>query len=156
VIEKIISGGQTGIDRAALDVALELNVPCGGWCPKGRLAEDGRVPDRYPLAEHPRRGHAARTRANVEDGDATLVLTWGRATGGTRLTITTCEEKGKPHLVVDLRGEPDPAVTADWLRELGVKVLNVAGPRASQAPLGYERAAAFLRRVLALLAAPGA
>src|SRR5947209_12411896 len=97
---KIVSGGQTGVDRAALDVALELGLPCGGWCPKGRLAEDGVVPDRYPLDEAPTASYPERTRLNVRDSDATLVLSWGAPQGGTLLTVRACQGQGKPHLVL--------------------------------------------------------
>jgi predicted Rossmann-fold nucleotide-binding protein len=80
MIPRLVSGGQTGVDRAALDVALELGVPCGGWCPKGRRAEDGRIPDCYPLTETRTGDYATRTRWNVRDSDFTLVLSWGEPT----------------------------------------------------------------------------
>src|SRR6266571_9073801 len=83
VVSKIVSGGQTGVDRAALDVALELGIPCGGWCPRGRRAEDGIIPERYPLIETPTTAYPQRTERNVRDSDGTLVLTVGRADGGT-------------------------------------------------------------------------
>src|SRR5438876_4889366 len=82
----IVSGGQTGVDRAALDVALELGIPCGGWCPKGRRAEDGRIPLRYPLEETTLNIYPQRTEWNVRDSDGTLVLTTGRPEGGSALT----------------------------------------------------------------------
>lgn len=84
---KIISGGQTGVDRAALDAALQLGIPCGGWCPKGRKAKDGPIPDRYPLKETESGSYPVRTEMNVRDSDGTLILTWGRPTGGTALTV---------------------------------------------------------------------
>jgi hypothetical protein len=84
---KIVSGGQTGVDRAALDVALELGIPCGGWCPRNRIAEDGRIAERYPLRESATSDPSVRTELNVIDSDATLVLTWEKASGGTLLTI---------------------------------------------------------------------
>src|SRR5947209_11260398 len=87
MIAKIVSGGQTGVDRAALDVALELGLPCGGWCPKGRRSEGGRIPERYPLRETTSAAYPARTRRNVLYSDGTLVLTNGPPTGGTALTI---------------------------------------------------------------------
>src|SRR6266851_4977853 len=96
---KIISGGQTGVDRAALDVALELGIPCGGWCPKGRRAEDGRIPKRYPLVETPTPAYPVRTEWNVRDSDGTLVLARGQASGGTALTIEFATDYGKPCLV---------------------------------------------------------
>src|SRR5437870_9182944 len=102
MLTKIISGGQTGVDRAALDVALELGLPCGGWCPKRRRAEDGPIPERYPLTETSSRAYPQRTRCNVLDSDGTLILTRGRPTGGTALTIQIAAESGKPYFVVDL------------------------------------------------------
>ena len=84
---KIISGGQTGADRAALDVALTLSLPIGGWCPQGRRAEDGVIPDRYPLLETPERNYQARTRRKIEDSDGTLILNLGQLGGGTALTV---------------------------------------------------------------------
>lgn len=83
----IVSGGQTGVDRAALDVALALGIPCGGWCPKGRLAEDGPLPDRYPLRETEFEGYSKRTKLNVQDSDGTLLFTRQRPSGGTKLTL---------------------------------------------------------------------
>src|SRR3954447_23558628 len=102
---KLISGGQTGVDRAALDVALALGIPCGGWCPKGRKAEDGPIPERYPLTETPSGSYSQRTRWNVRDADATLILTWGQPTSGTLLTVNACRGTDKPHLVLDLADE---------------------------------------------------
>jgi hypothetical protein len=99
MVAKIISGGQTGVDRAALDVGLELGIPIGDWVPLGRLAEDGPIPDRYPLAEMPTEEYAARTRKNVEEADGTLILLGGppsMATDGTALTIRLARESGKP------------------------------------------------------------
>src|SRR5210317_1948565 len=80
---RIVSGGQTGVDRGALDAALTLGRVCGGWCPEGRLADDGPIPARYPLQELPGGGYRARTRRNVRDSDATLIVTFGAPTGGT-------------------------------------------------------------------------
>src|SRR6516162_9418333 len=102
MIERILSGGQTGVDRAALDVAVELGLPCGGWCPRGRRAEDGPIPERYPLKETPWDGYPQRTERNVRDSDGTLVLTLGQADRGTTLTIELAHKKRKPHLIIDL------------------------------------------------------
>jgi Circularly permutated YpsA SLOG family len=145
---KIISGGQTGVDRAALDVALELGIPSGGWCPKGRRAEDDRIPDRYPLRETPWSGYPQRTGWNVRDSDGTLVLTAGPADRGTALTVRLAERMGKPHLQVDLTAEPSAAAVREWAAAHGVRVLNVAGPRESSTPGIGERAGRFLREVL--------
>jgi hypothetical protein len=153
-ISRLVSGGQTGVDRAALDVALEHGIPCGGWCPRGRRAEDGAVPAVYPLTETPLRNYRQRTAWNVRDSDATLVLAWGRPTGGTRFTVNTCREQGKPYRVEDLA---DPATWAPeaiadvrhWLVILHAgHIVNVAGPRESTAPGIHARAMTFLREVL--------
>jgi len=96
LIERILSGGQTGVDRAALDVALELGIPCGGWCPAGRRAEDGRIPAIYPVQETESRNYAVRTRRNVRDTDGTLVLVNGPVSGGTRLTVKCADDENKP------------------------------------------------------------
>src|SRR5262245_2006637 len=109
MLKKIISGGQTGVDRAALDVALELGIPGGGWCPKGRRAEDGPIPDRYPLTETPSEHYPQRTEWNVRDADGTLVLIRGQPQRGSALTIAVAERLAKPKLVVDLSQQPDPA-----------------------------------------------
>ena len=87
MLSRIISGGQTGVDRAALDAALEYNFPCGGWCPKGRLAEDGIISQKYPLKETESSEYEVRTKLNVRGSDGTLILTWGKPTGGTTLTV---------------------------------------------------------------------
>ena len=145
---RVVSGGQTGVDRAALDVAISLGIPHGGWCPRGRRAEDGRIPDRYALREHPSRAYAARTAANVTDADATLILHRGPLGRGTALTGRLARAHGKPSCVVDLAA-PDPARVRDWLAAHDVGVLNVAGPRESERPGIADAAAAFLRAVLA-------
>lgn len=145
---RIISGGQTGVDRAALDVALDIGLPCGGWCPRGRLAEDGPIPARYPLAETPSPESAERTEWNVRDSDGTLVLTWGRPTGGTALTMEQTERLRKPCLVVDLAAAADAGSVRAWALMQGVRVLNVAGPRESESPGVYGHAVAFLRQLL--------
>ncbi len=146
---RIVSGGQTGVDRAALDVALELWLEAGGWVPRGRRAEDGAIPDRYPVRESASRSYARRTRLNVRDSDATLVLTRGAPEGGTARTIHIAEEMARPLLVVDLRDAPDPAAGRAWLEAISPGVLNVAGPRESTAPDIHERAAEYLRELLA-------
>jgi hypothetical protein len=151
---RVVSGGQTGVDRAALDVALELGIPCGGWCPRGRRAGDGAVPAVYPLAETPTANYRQRTAWNVRDSDATLVLAWGRPTGGTSFTVETCRAQGKPYRVEDLADPAtwSPAAVADlrrWLLVLHAgQTINVAGPRESTAPGIHARATAFLRQLL--------
>ncbi len=146
---KIVSGGQSGVDRAALDVAGELSLPRGGWCPKGRYAEDGPIPDAYPLKETPSPDTSQRTEWNVRDSDGTLVLTEGEPSGGTAATIVFARRHGKACLVVDLEEDADPRGGAPWVARHGVAVLNGAGPRESKRPGIYRRAAAFLRDALA-------
>lgn len=131
---RIISGGQTGVDRAALDAAIELGIPHGGWCPLGRLAEDGPIPDRYQLRETESPEYVVRTERNVVDSDATLILHRGRISGGTKLTLQLARRYNKPHFAVDLDAATDPAELRRWLAEHGVETLNVAGPRESQSP----------------------
>lgn len=152
-IEQIVSGGQTGVDRAALDVASELGIPSGGWCPKGRKAEDGPIPQQYRLEETTSRKYAERTELNVRDSDGTLILTVGTPIGGTALTRVCAERLGKPCRVVNLDHCADePAASAAWLNVESIRKLNIAGPRESQRPGIYERAAAFLRELLAAAA----
>jgi hypothetical protein len=138
---KVISGGQTGVDRGALDAALALEVECGGWCPAGRLAEDGTIPKRYPVVELPNAGYAERTARNVADSDGTLIISSGEPIGGTRETIDRCVEMDKPHLIIDHAKIPTNEIVELVLRFVGdhhVRLLNVAGPRASQWPEGHK------------------
>jgi len=144
---RLISGGQTGVDRGALDAALELGIPHGGWCPRGRLAEDGPIPDRYQLCESDSPEYPVRTEQNVLEGDATLILCRGRPSGGTELTRRLAQQHGRPHLVVDLDDVPDPAGVRRWLAEQRIETLNVAGPRDSQSPGIGALAREFIVRV---------
>ena len=148
MIERIVSGGQTGVDRAALDVALALGLPCGGWCPRGRRAEDGPIDERYPLRETPSPDYPQRTEWNVRDSDGTLVLTRGRPGGGTALTIALARRLGRPCLVVDLASDPDPDPVRRWVESEGIRTLNVAGPRESQQPGIQDDARAVLKITL--------
>lgn len=149
---KIVTGGQSGVDRAALDVALALGLPCGGWCPKGRKAEDGVIDARYPLQEIPSDSYAQRTEWNVRDSDGTLVLTRGGLTGGTAQTVEVAAQLGKPCLVLDLSADPVPEAVRAWASAHAVKVLNIAGPRESKTPGIYAQAARFLRAVFSATA----
>jgi hypothetical protein len=144
----IRSGGQTGVDRAALDVALERGLPCGGWCPRGRRAEDGPIDPLYPLQETPWDGYPQRTEWNVRDSDGTLVLARGEPDRGTALTIGLAGRHSKPCLVLDLGKAPKPAEVRTWAELHGVRILNIAGPRESSRPGIYAEAVAFLREVL--------
>lgn len=146
--EKIVSGGQTGVDRAALDAALDAGVAIGGWCPKGRRAEDGQVPPPYPLQETQSADYEERTRLNVRDSDGTLLLHAGELRGGTRWTAAVAGELGKPLLLVDLDVAPDPRGARDWLAAHHVRVLNVAGPRESERPGIGVLAQRFLQALL--------
>lgn len=148
---EIVSGGQTGVDRAALDVALELGLPCGGWCPEGRLAEDGPIPERYPLRELPGGGYTARTLANVLESDGTLIIHFGELTGGTLLTLDLCLRFQKPFYLIDGETvEEARAVSAirRFLKARTIRRLNVAGPRASKEPRAYPYTYRLLSQVL--------
>jgi len=144
---RIVSGGQTGVDRGALDAAIELGIPHGGWCPRGRLAEDGRIPPRYRLTETDSPAYAVRTEQNVVESDATLILCRGRPQGGTDLTLRLARQHGKPCLVVDLDSAWEPGAIRRWMAEHGVTTLNVAGPRESQSPGISAQAAELLKRL---------
>jgi len=144
---KIVSGGQTGVDRAALDVARELAIPIAGWCPQGRKSEDGRLADHYPINETSTGDHVQRTEWNVRDSDGTLVLTRGAPTEGTAYTITTARRQSKPCLVLDFADEVSTAAVLSWAREHAVSILNVAGPRESKCPGIYRQAMEFLREL---------
>jgi len=147
MITQIVSGGQTGVDRAALDVALECGMACGGWCPKDRQAEDGPIPARYPLHETPEAGYAQRTEWNVRDSDGTLVLTQGQPTGGTAMTVAIAARLGKPCLILDRDTQPSVDQVKAWVAQHHIRVLNVAGPRESTIPGMYAWAVGLLRDV---------
>lgn len=145
---KVVSGGQTGVDRAALDVALALGVEVGGWCPRGRWAEDGPIPAHYPLSETKSTDAHVRTQRNVEISTATLVLTRGSPMGGVRYTVEIAESIRRPLLMIDLNdGAPDHVqAIAAWLDQVRPAVLNVAGPRESGAPGISEQTKLLLTR----------
>ena len=136
-LEKIISGGQTGVDRAALDAALAGDFHCSGWAPLGREAEDGIIPQHYPLDECGQSGTEERTRLNVRDSDATLILTKGAdpaaLVDGTGLTIEWAAKLSKPYLVVDLGQPADPDGVAEWLQ--GTGIWSSTSPAPAKAPL---------------------
>jgi hypothetical protein len=145
---EIVSGGQTGVDRAALDTALALGLRCGGWCPRGRRAEDGPLPARYPLRETPSPSYPERTEWNVRDSDGTLVLHRGPLRGGTALTVRLARRQGRPALTVDLSAAPRVEPVREWIARERIVKLNVAGPRESQQPGIHDQAVEFLREVL--------
>ena len=133
-LRKIISGGQTGVDRAALDAALERNFPCGGFCPKGRRAEDGVIDDKYPLRETPDSEYAERTESNVRESDGTLIIASGPLSGGTALTQQLAAQHVKPCLVVEPDDLKARQLIIEWLEKHAIATLNIAGPRESNCP----------------------
>ena len=140
---KIIAGGQTGVDRAALDVALKHGIDAGGSCPTGRLDEFGRIPDCYPLKELENGGFTERTLQNIKDSDGTVVVYSGKPSGGTEQTVRFCIEQRRPRLLIDASKIPieeAAKLIADFVREKQIDILNVAGPRESEWPQGYEYA----------------
>ena len=151
-VTKIVSGGQTGADRAALDVAMGLGLEVGGWVPKGRLAEDGPIPGHYPdLVETDSTDPAVRTAWNVRDSDATLIVSHGRLSGGSRLTLEEATRRGRPVLHLDLHELDAASATARlraWLAGGNPRVLNVAGPRASHDPTIDAAVASLLQSAL--------
>jgi hypothetical protein len=147
-LARIISGGQTGVDRAALDVALELGIEHGGWCPRGRLAEDGRIDARYHLRETDQAKYHIRTELNVQSSDGTLIVARGPLTGGTELTRQFATRHGKPFWIIDLDKPTRRAEFQAWLARENISVLNVAGPRESTSPGIYEATCPLLRSLL--------
>lgn len=139
---RVVSGGQTGVDRAALDAALVAGLPVGGWCPAGRKAEDGAIDARYPMQETPSDDYVQRTTWNVRDSDGTLVLLRGPAAGGTYTTLQAAASLGRPVMVIEVNVEPEQIES--WIRSRAFRTLNVAGPRESEAPGIYEEAFALL------------
>ncbi|MDE0513304.1 MAG: putative molybdenum carrier protein [Gammaproteobacteria bacterium] len=148
MIEKIVSGGQTGVDRAALDCAIALDIPHGGWCPAGRAAEDGIIPGRYHLVETDSPEYVDRTRKNVEDSDGTLILNRNQLEGGTAATLGFARSCGKPVLVVDLDSPLALDEIRNWLLANKIKQCNVAGPRESKIPGIYRQAYRYLMELL--------
>jgi len=148
---KIVSGAQTGVDRAALDAALECRVEVGGWCPQGRQSEDGIIPEKYPVIELPGSGYRQRTKQNVIDSDGTVVIYYGRPTGGTKQTIGFCMIERKPYVLINAEemGVEQASKKIDiFMGENSVTILNVAGPRASGEPRAYEYAKRVIHSVL--------
>lgn len=165
MIECIVSGGQTGVDRAGLDVAIDAGLQCGGWCPQGRRSEDGRIPDRYPLMETPERDYSVRTERNIVESDGTLIMSGGPLTGGTALTRNLARRLDRPLFIVDLReyesakpnllGATVLDLLEQWLVENRIRTLNVAGPRESQQPGIHARACRLLKQLLSRTAKSG-
>jgi hypothetical protein len=150
-LKKIVSGGQTGVDRGALDAGLNKGFPVGGWCPAGRTAEDGRIPDRYPLLELPGAGYRQRTKRNVVDSDGTLIIYFDRLFGGTEATLGFCMKAHKPYLLIDATAVSVNRATRKvlgFLVDTNVARLNVAGPRASDASTAHGYTESLLMRVI--------
>ena len=151
-LKKIVSGGQTGVDRGALDAAIEAGFPCGGWAPEGRIAEDGPIHERYPLRELAGAGYEERTLQNVLDSDGTAILYSGTLEGGTRQTMLYCVEYGKPFELIDAArtGPRDAALKlAAFIERNRLSILNIAGPRASKWRGGHAFAHAMVKHLLA-------
>ena len=157
---RIVSGGQTGVDRAALDAALARGVSCGGWCPAGRRAEDGPIAEKYSLTETESQDYAERTLANIRDSDATLILTHRRFPGqcdamsaGTRLTAEAAAKFDRPlfiaYLAAGASGARSLTDITDWIGEQKILVLNIAGPRESECPGIYAAAHGLLLKLFA-------
>ena len=151
LIKKIVSGGQTGADQAALDAAIGAGRPHGGWIPKGRKTESGTLPAKYQLREMDSADYRARTEQNVVDSDGTLILSHGSLTGGSLLTLKMAEKHDRPSFHGDCERRDEEELLEDiekWLRLNCIEVLNVAGPRASGDPLIYEIVRRLVNRLL--------
>lgn len=147
----VVTGGQTGVDRATLDTALALFLPVRGWCPKGRLAEDGTIPAVYPLQETTSTEYAVRTEWNVRDSDATMILAYGSLEGGTKLTADLAQKYNRPVLILNALtfSKRDIDRFHKWIQDNHIRILNVAGPRESANPgVIYKRAQEILKQLL--------
>lgn len=148
-VQRIVSGGQTGVDRGALDAAISMGIEHGGWCPRGRRAEDGRIPQRYLLVETESSNYRERTERNVLDSDGTLILFRTVLGGGTELTRRFAVEHGRPYLLVDLSQPLDRSVIRQWIQAEEIQILNVAGPRESSSPGIAEDSRKLVRSLFA-------
>lgn len=151
MIDRIVSGGQTGADRAGLDAAIACGIPHGGWCPKGRIAEDGIIPAHYQLTETESTSYLVRTERNVKHSDGTVILTVGELSSGSARTADFARRHKKPHLHLRLDGLSNAEATAllwDFVAEHHIRILNVAGSRASSEPELYGRCLAILSELL--------
>ena len=150
-VKKIISGGQTGVDRAGLDAAIALNIEHGGYVPKGRKAEDGIVPLKYQMQELPKGSYPARTKMNIEASDGTVVFCQGKPTTGTKLTVDHAMKIKKPILVLDIDAvnmQTAVRIIREWIANQKIEIMNVAGPRQSSAPIAALMAKKILTEAL--------
>jgi hypothetical protein len=151
-LRRIVSGGQTGVDRGALDAALAVGFECGGWAPGDRMAEDGVIADRYPLIVLPNGGYRQRTRLNVVDSDGSAIIYNELLEGGTRLARNLCALLNRPYVLVNAREIPDAnraaAAVLKFIERNRIQTLNVAGPRASGWAAGHLFCFAVLREVI--------
>lgn len=148
MIQRVVSGGQTGVDRGALDAAIDLGIAHGGWCPRGRRAEDGPIPPHYQLRETETANYAERTERNVVDSDGTLILCRGALQGGTKLTRKLARRHEKPFLVQEVGDLSDLETVRSWLQAEQIATLNVAGPRESNQPGIQQETQTYLRQLL--------
>lgn len=158
-IREIVSGGQTGVDRAALDIAIEFKIPHGGWCPYERRSEDGIIPKKYNLKEapaptlekrlDPNAIYKKRTELNAMDSDGTLIIVKDAPMGGALYTIEMAEKHKKPYLIFNLSSNPEIGDAVNWIIKNNIHKLNVAGPRASQTTDIYNSAYSILHQLLA-------
>lgn len=154
MLKKVISGGQTGVDRAGLDAAMEAGIPVGGYCPKGKKSEDGTIPDGYPLEELTTTQYHVRTEKNVVESDGTLILNKGLLSKGTKLTHDYTVRHLKPCLIVQLDAEQmiEPSQVVNWIEGQQITTLNVAGPRESKFPDGiYMESHSYLEKIFSTI-----
>ena len=150
MVTKIISGAQTGADRAALDFAIDNEIPHGGWIPKGRKAEDGAVTAKYNVQETNSKDYRQRTELNIKDSDGTLIVSHGNLTGGSALTQKLAKKHSKPCLHIDLSSQAEIAASEDalnWIKSNEIEVLNIAGSRASKDPKIYDATISLLKNI---------
>lgn len=151
MLEKVLSGGQTGVDRAALDVAIELGVAHGGWCPAGRDADDGVIPDKYQLTETAEQDHTVRTENNVKDADGTLMIYRGELHGGTAYAIEMAKHLNKPVLALNLDQDIDVEEVFDWVQSNNIRIINIGGQRETKNPGIYFQSRKILSKLFNLL-----
>jgi hypothetical protein len=157
IIRKIISGGQTGADQAALDVAIRFDIPHGGWIPANRRTEAGPLPEKYNMKELPEESYEVRTERNVVDSEGTLILSHGDLKGGSEYTARMARKHGRPWLHVDMNRlcvSSGTRMIRSWVTEKGIHILNVAGPRASEDPHIYEKTARVMETLFRPREAP--